>query len=360
MLKPVVAFCLTGFSCILLMAQQNNPIRIVDQDGYVLEVKLPTNHSSKSEEALKVFVGENYLKDLPPITGKYSVNDSTITFRPKFGFQAGMEYTAIVDGDVKPFKFVIPEKKSEQPTKVSGFFPSNDTLPANLLKVYIQFSQPMSEGMAYENIHVLNEQGDTVFQPFLQLQPELWDLNNQRLTLWLDPGRVKRDLGPNLLHGAPLEEGQHYRVCISKNWADSNGAGLGEDFIQSFFVKAPDREMPNVNKWKINAPAPDTKGSITIHFGESLDFALAPQLLTVVDRDGQIVEGKVDLIDQETKWQFVPIYSWKPGLYKIKVKATLEDLAGNTLNRLFDRDLENPEEKNLDTEYYWIPLDINE
>ena len=32
---------------------------------------------------------------------------------------------------------------------------------------------------------------------FLELENELWNPEHTQLTLWLDPGRIKRDLIPN-------------------------------------------------------------------------------------------------------------------------------------------------------------------
>ena len=40
---------------------------------------------------------------------------------------------------------------------------------------------------------------------FLDLQPELWNAEGTVLTLWLDPGRIKRDLIPNKELGIPLK-----------------------------------------------------------------------------------------------------------------------------------------------------------
>ena len=59
------------------------------------------------------------------------------------------------------------------------------------------FSQPMQEGVSAEHICLVKGEKDTLKNVFLDLQPELWNHDRTMLTLWLDPGRIKRDLQPN-------------------------------------------------------------------------------------------------------------------------------------------------------------------
>jgi hypothetical protein len=46
---------------------------------------------------------------------------------------------------------------------------------------------------------------------------------------------------------------------------------------------------------------------------------------------------------EEKQLNFIPNKPWSPGQYNLQVEARLEDLAGNNLNRLFDRDVTNPQ-----------------
>ena len=43
---------------------------------------------------------------------------------------------------------------------------------------------------------------------WIGINQELWDPGMQRLTLLLDPGRIKRGVGPNLEAGLALERGE--------------------------------------------------------------------------------------------------------------------------------------------------------
>ena len=78
-----------------------------------------------------------------------------------------------------------------------AIYPTQDTVPENLLKIYLQFSKPMREGQALRHIELLKNNRDTLPGVFLDLQPELWNVDRTTLTVWLDPGRIKRDLQPN-------------------------------------------------------------------------------------------------------------------------------------------------------------------
>ena len=66
----------------------------------------------------------------------------------------------------------------------------------------------MSEGFAARGVQVLRaDSGQPLQGVFLTMDPELWDPERRRLTLLLDPGRIKRGLVPNLEAGYPLNEG---------------------------------------------------------------------------------------------------------------------------------------------------------
>ena len=41
----------------------------------------------------------------------------------------------------------------------------------------------------------------------------------------------------------------------------------------------------------------------------------------------------------ETRWAFTPDADWAAGRYRVTVKSTIEDLAGNNIGKPFDVDL---------------------
>ena len=46
---------------------------------------------------------------------------------------------------------------------------------------------------------------------------------------------------------------------------------------------------------------------------------------------------------EEKSWKFFPEFPWGKGQYTIIIEDILEDLAGNSIKRVFDRDLLEPE-----------------
>ena len=50
-----------------------------------------------------------------------------------------------------------------------------------------------------------------------------------------------------------------------------------------------------------------------------------------------VVTGRVDITNSETVWLYRPEAAWRVGQYRVAAHPTLEDLAGNRLDGVFDR-----------------------
>lgn len=222
------------------------------------------------------------------------------------------------------------------PPKVTAIYPSTEMWPANQLKFYIYFNQPMRFGEAYKNIHLLNENGAIVESPFLELEQELWNADQTRLTVWFDPGRIKTMLIPNQERGTPLQSGKQYQLIISKNWLGANALHMQEDFNKTFSTLPPDHTQPTPESWKIQAPKAGTVAALVINFPEPMDYALLLSGIGVLDENKEPVPGKIEVAGEEKTWHFIPKSYWKPGKYIIRISSDLEDLAGNNLARTFD------------------------
>jgi hypothetical protein len=55
-----------------------------------------------------------------------------------------------------------------------------------------------------------------------------------------------------------------------------------------------------------------------------------------VRRDGQTIEGAVEVRDSETRWTFTPRVPWQPGRYELVALPVLEDPSGNRIGRAFE------------------------
>ena len=292
--------------------------------------------SSVSRDSVGKLLHIHLAKSDQPMIGDYLFEEGKVIFKPIIAFTRGLNYKVYVRNELID-EIAIPSDNSAIAPEVVAIYPALDTLPGNLLKFYISFSKPMQEGDMIQHIHLIKDGRDTVSSVFLDL--ELWNNERTMLTLWLDPGRIKRDLQPNKLLGPPLNKGSHYQLVIDKKWQDAEGILLKQNFTRNFFVGAHDSFSPDVELWTIAAPGSETREQLTISFNESLDHVLAESTILVTDANGNEIKGKHRVSDDGTIFYFLPDIEWKPAIYLLQIESRLEDLAGNNLDRLFDTDL---------------------
>jgi hypothetical protein len=198
------------------------------------------------------------------------------------------------------------------PAHVEAIYPTADRLPSNTLRFYIVFSAPMSAGEAHDRLRLVNDRGQVVPGAFLELEEELWDPTGRRLTVLLDPGRIKRGLRANLESGAPL----------------------------------------------VQTPAAETSQPLIVRFAEPLDRALLASVVQVVTADDVVVEGEAEVGRHEREWRFTPRATWTSGRYRLRIGAELEDVAGNNLRRVFDLDLSRTAHPSVDPDFRIRAFDI--
>lgn len=267
--------------------------------------------------------------------GEWTEESGRFVFRPVVPFTRGQQYE-VVCGDKIISTFQVAPSTEGNP-KLLAIYPTRDTVPLNLLKVYFQFSQPMAESQSAKHIFLLHNT-DTLWDTFLDLQPELWNEDGTRLTLWLDPGRIKRDLIPNRELGNPLVEGEKYKLIVAKGWKSREGMRLEETSEKLFTVGPRDATSPSMVSWAIQPPVANTTDTLNVVFAEAMDYSLAQLAIRVVF-NGTSVVGTAFVTNGESQWKFVPDSVWQPGTYQLVAEGRLEDLCGNNLNRPFDRDV---------------------
>ena len=180
-----------------------------------------------------------------------------------------------------------PRRTAMPATLVSRVYPSADTLPENLLKFYVHFTGPMSRGNIYDHIRLRDESGRDVELPFLEIDEELWDATTTRLTLIIDPGRIKRGVRPLEEIGPALEAGKSYTLAIGREWRDGAGNQLKDNFQKAFKVAPPDREPPDPARWKVESPRADSRDPLVVVFPEPMDHALSQRLIRVTGDQGE-------------------------------------------------------------------------
>ena len=218
---------------------------------------------------------------------------------------------------------------------VKTVYPTSDTLPENLLRMYVKFSEPMKTVGNLERIVLRDSDKQKIKGAIFNNVYELWSPDQKELTLLPDPARVKTGLIANETLGRALVPGRYYELVI-EGLENIQHQKMAEVFTKRFYITSADTLAPNINNWMISAPVSDTHNMLTLRFPDALDQHSLQQRIAVVKDDDTLVEGNVSLAKGEKEWQFTPLKSWKAGLYFIYVNARLEDPAGNNLNGLFD------------------------
>lgn len=277
-----------------------------------------------------------------PMLGDYQRARSRLTFTPRFRLSAGSTYAAKLISESGKTLTITYRVKPESPrgtAVVTDVFPTAKILPANSLKFYLHFSQPMREGRAiFERIHLLDENGEKVHDPWRRT--ELWSEDARRFTLWIHPGRVKQGVNLREDFGPVLRPGKRYTLLIEQIVQSQNGQTLAKPHRKTFRTTSDDRTRPLPQKWKLDLPPAGTRAPLRIEFGEPLDHALLQRCIKLETLDGKRVNSSsITAQNGDTVALLTPSASWQSADYKLMVSPILEDLAGNTPARVFDTDL---------------------
>lgn len=343
---------------IILLALPSFAQKIELRDGAFRVSGWKPDRPVASEVFSSVFTVQTGNSDSPAILGSYSTEDGVLLFRPRFPLVQGVQYRAVLHRDgAAPIETVFggkPDTDNAPTAHVVRVYPSQDVLPSNQLKLYVHFSVPMSYGEVSRHVHWLDKDGKPLDWPFL-VSGELWDTQQQRLTLFFEPGRIKRGVALNKLMGPPLRESEQYTLVIDREFLDSRGSPLEETFRRTFRGGPADRTEIDPNQWIVTVPRAGTTDPLTVDFREPMDFALAERALSLTGNS-----GAVSVERNETRWILKPNQEWRGGNHELRVNIVFEDLAGNRIDRLFDTDVtDTPREPEITAETISIPFVIN-
>ncbi len=303
--------------------------------------------------------------DLPEVSGDYDIRGDEVRFIPHFAFDSGVLFRAILDlrplglpvpTEFQALEFSFSRDTGTAETKVCHVFPSSDLLPANLLRFCVRFSGPMKRGRAQDNIQILGSDGEPIPDALYRAPVELWDRSMTCLTILLDPGRLKRGVGPNRMLGPPLKVGQQYTLAIGTGMIDVQGRPLRDPFNKSFSVSEAIRATLAIEHWKISRPVAGSHDSLELTFPRPLDWAQLWRAITVASESGQPLGGSIDISVGETCWRFTPDEPWQARAHRVRVAPGLEDVCGNTSSGPFDGPLRSADEVALETAIRTIPF----
>lgn len=305
------------------------------------ELSLHAPSQARWQSIFSVFVGHVTLttdSQVLPMLGTYRVEEGLIRFSPRYPLLEGQAYTAVLDlGPPRISAFFDIPRPPAPPARVTHIYPSAAVLPEDLLRFYIYFSAPMREGEALKHVHLLGEGGQEVQGVFLDPREELWAPTMTRLTLLLDPGRVKSGLGAHGQLGRALCAGERYRLVVDQTFRDARGEALESSFEKRFLVASAGGAPPAVSRWTLAAPRARTRAPLTVRFPAPLDHALLASSVSIRAPHAGELAGEITLDQEETALRFHPREPWEPGRYSLDVDGRLEDVAGNNLYGLFDR-----------------------
>jgi hypothetical protein len=294
---------------------------------------------------MQVFVGSQdaCCDGKSPIAGRYSVADNTVTFDPAFDFITDQRYTVLTryrngeNNAVAELKeFALRSANEAIKPEVLMVYPSGPTLPENTLRFYIHFSTPMKPHLAEEFIKLIDSEGNSDTTAFMKFKQELWSKDRRRLTLLMDPGRIKRGVAQNVAQGPALLEGNTYSIVIDEGWPGASGKQESPRFEKAFSVTSALRTLPDTKLWKVESPEISTVNPLVIKFDRPFDKQLAQNSISVFNEDGNVVSGTVTVDTNEKIWRFQPENEWEGTSLQIAVDAQFEDVAGNNFKDLLD------------------------
>lgn len=323
-------------------SQTTTSVPVIDETDPttpVISIRLSADSSNQmDQDCLVLGIRTPDSDELSLIHGTYERVAGNLTFTPTFPLLPNQEYEAVnlQTGESNAYQWSV----SAGPPPTVTITPSLGTLPANHLKFYLAFSEPMQQDNPWEHCRLRDITiGEFVPRPFRHT--ELWNRSSDRLTLWFHPGRQKTGVNLNVEIGPILEPGHQYELTLDGDWKSLAGTPIGEDVSIRFSAGPPDHDQPDPESWAFVEPSAGTVSPLAIDFGESLDHALLMNHALEVIDNGKPVESRQEVSTDGKSINIIPTKAWDAKTYTIKINPRLEDLAGNSVERPFEVDLRN-------------------
>lgn len=208
--------------------------------------------------------------------------------------------------------------------------PQANVLPANVLRFYVHFPTPGEAHFDRDKLWLLNDEEQIVRDAFLVFSQELWSVDGRRLTVLMEPGRIKRGLGMDPAHDPALVVGRSYTLVL---------LALGQTVRHTFRVSDPVLEAVEETCWHIVSPIVGSLDPAVVHFDRVMDAALCEDELGVWASSGKSVQTRVSLAPDGTAVQLFPSRPWSAGEHSLVVSERFEDVCGNRLGEALDHDL---------------------
>src|SRR5271168_883756 len=186
----------------------------------------------------------------------------------------------------------------EVPIRIS---PQAQVLPANTLRFYLHFPRSGEAHFDRDHLWLLNEEEQAVRDPFLVLPQELWSVDGRRLTVLMEPGRIKRGLGADPSHEPALVAGRTYSLVVTV---------LGQTARYTFRVTDPVLEAVDETRWRLVSPVVGSLDPAVVRFDRVMDAALCEDEIGVLTPSGEVVQTHVSLAPDGIATRIIPSRPW--------------------------------------------------
>lgn len=208
--------------------------------------------------------------------------------------------------------------------------PEARVLPANTLRFYLHFPRPGEAHFDRDQLLLLNEEGQIVPDPFLVLSQELWSYDGCRLTVLMEPGRIKRGMGEDPSHEPAFIVGRTYSLVITMP---------GQTARHTFLVSDPVLEAIDEAAWRIESPKAGSLDPAIVYFDRVMDAALCEDEIRILNPSGEVVQTRASLSPDGATMEFFPSHPWSADEHSLVVSERFEDVCGNRLGEALDHDL---------------------
>ena len=331
MMKPALASLSILTACAAVPTSAPVPTCGVVQWG---PAGAPTWVTMGAAEPLTIFVDGASV----PVAGAM-VPPEGIVFRPAFPLEAGLRYRVRSKRGCEA-TFEVPAPVAHQrEARAAAIYPQAEALPENILRFYVYFDQPMAEGNFLKYVRLTHvESGEDLSGVFFDNVYELWSGDRRRITLLVDPGRVKTGLLAHRRRGRAFKAGQTYALHIDAGWPTLAGRPLDHGTTKVFRAVAEDRRPVDPGQWRLRLPPAGTVQPLRIDFTEPVDHVLAAHFVSVVSSDGRRLAGRWQLDPGERTGVWIPRRPWAAPVdgHQLVIAGRFEDVAGNNVNAAFD------------------------
>lgn len=273
------------------------------------------------------------------VAGGMTDVEQDAVFVPAFPLTPGLRYrVASIDDPKCNTTFEVASAQAARLPRLLSVHPAASLIPENVLRFYLYFSEPMAEGSFLEHVRLIHDNsGADLTGVFFDNIYELWSPDRQRITLLVDPGRVKTGLAANARLGRAFRAGERYTLEVRPTWKSIAGQPLAQGYRHHFKAGPEDRSRVEPTRWRFELPTATTREPLGVRFGESVDHVSVGNFLAVLSPDDTPIHGTWHS-QSEVYARFVPLKPWRKNLkaYRLAVHARFEDIAGNNINAALD------------------------